>query len=662
VSSASLRPGFAQGLYPERSSERTGRLDRAAHDLRGWLMRRSGGLALDAVVARIRAHRRELGQPDAATFTARVEQLRERLVREGLRDELMERAFALISEAARRTLGFEHYDVQLMGGWLMAQGMLAEMQTGEGKTLTATLPACTAALAGVPVHVISANDYLVARDAESMRPIYEVLGLSVAAVIDGERDSDLRRAAYASDVTYGTTKQIAFDYLRDRLERGPQSSALHMNLERMHRGEDPSEKLLLRGLCYAVVDEADSVLIDEARTPLILSAQRSSALERRTYRSALRLANSLEQPAHFRMDPRSGKIQLTPGGQAQLEELARPLKGFWSGPRRREEWVIRALNALHLFERDKHYLVRDGKVQIIDGPTGRVSEDRSWENGLHQLIETKEGCEVTPERETLARISYQQFFRRYLRLSGMTGTASEVAPELWSVYGLRTQTVPTRRPVQRRNLGMVLLPSEASKWDHVVRRIRDVHRSGRPVLVGTCSVAASEHLSELLQAHGLQHQVLNARHDAEEARIVAQAGQPRTITVATNMAGRGTDIELGGGIAQRGGLHVISTQRSEAGRIDRQLYGRAGRQGDPGSFEAIYSLEDEPMRLHYPRWLLRLLAQLSPGGAALPAKVAGRLTLRPQRAEEARHARTRRALIDLEEYQEDLLAFSGAQE
>ncbi len=639
---AALRPGVASGARPERAPERSGWLDRAAHGARGWLLRRGGGVSLDERVARVRALRRELGEPDEAGFRARRDELREALVREGLRDELIERGFALVCEAARRTLGFEHYDVQLMGGWLMARGMLAEMQTGEGKTLTATLPACTAALAGIPVHVISANDYLVARDAAGMSPVYAALGLSVAAVTDSERDPAARRAAYASDVTYGTPQQIAFDYLRDR--------------------SAPSGAPLLRGLCFAVIDEADSVLVDEARTPLILSAQRSSALERRTYRSALRLARALELGAHFRMDARSGGIELTAAGRAQLEDLTRPLRGIWSGQRRREEWALRGLRALHQFHRDRHYLVRDGKVQIVDPSTGRVSADRAWENGLHQLIELKEACEVTPERETLARISYQRFFRRYLRLSGMTGTAAEVAPELWSVYGLHTQRVPTRLPLQRRDLGMRVLADPEARWRLVVRRIAELNRQGRPVLVGTCSVGASEQLGERLASHGIEHQVLNARHDAAEASIVARAGQPGCVTVATHMAGRGTDIELGPGVRELGGLHVISTQRADASRIDRQLQGRAGRQGDPGSFEAILSLADEPVARHHPRWLLALVARVFAGDQSLPQGIGNVLTLVPQRAEERRHARARRALMDLEEYQEDLLAFSGEQE
>ncbi len=311
---------------------------------------------------------------------------------------------------------------------------------------------------------------------------------------------------------------------------------------------------------------------------------------------------------------------------------------------------------MHLFVRDQHYLVRDGKVQIIDQSTGRVSADRSWERGLHQLIELKEGCDLTPERETLARISYQQFFRRYLRLGGMTGTAREVARELESAYRLNTQVVPTRLPVQRRDAGTRVFATRKAKWAAVVERVRELHRRGRPVLVGTWSVEASEHLSRLLERAGLAHQVLNARHDAREAAIVAEAGQAGSITVATNMAGRGTDIRLGRGIAQRGGLHVIATQRSDARRIDRQLFGRCGRQGDPGSFEAVYSLEDEPVALYFPAGIRRLLAG---AGAPIRRWLGAWLTSLPQRSEERRHAQMRRGLIDLEEHLGDVLAFSG---
>jgi preprotein translocase subunit SecA len=314
---------------------------------------------------------------------------------------------------------------------------------------------------------------------------------------------------------------------------------------------------------------------------------------------------------------------------------------------------------LHLFSRDRHYLVRGDKVEIIDQPTGRVMPDRAWERGLHQLIEAKEGCPLTPQRETVARISYQRFFRRYLRLAGMTGTAREVARELWSVYGLNTVAIPPRLPSRREELAAQLFRTDALRWSTLVEQVHELHRAGRPILVGTCSVASSEHLSRLLREQGLAHRVLNAQQDADEAAVVAAAGEAGRITVATNMAGRGTDIGLGPGVAETGGLHVIATRRAEARRIDRQLFGRCGRQGDPGTCQALLSLEDEPLQLYYPAPILRLVDWLSLIGVPAGKWQAELLTWLPQRAEERRHARMRKSLIALEDYLRDLLAFSG---
>jgi preprotein translocase subunit SecA len=662
--SASFRPGIARGPYPERREERDGWLDRALHGLRGAIARRrqADRATLEELVRSVERLGADLRREKDAKIGARVQDLRQRLVIEGLSEDLLQRCFAIVREMARRTLGMEHFDVQLMGGWVMARGMLAEMETGEGKTLTATLPASAAALAGIPVHVISVNDYLVDRDAEAMRPLYEALGLSVGAVTEREKEVAARRAAYARDVTYGTSKQIAFDYLRDRLQARRPSGGAAPGLAGLDRKSLAEDHPLLRGLCFAIVDEADSVFIDEARTPLILAGAGGSPEQSATCRRALRLARALEEGHHFRLQRREGRVELTERGRERLGELTRPLKGIWTGPRRREEWVHLALSALHLFDRDRHYLVRDGRVEIIDQPTGRAAPDRSWQRGLHQLIEVKEGCAVTPERETLARISYQQFFRRYLRLAGMTGTAREVAPELWSVYGLQTRVIPTRLPLRRQARPIHVFRTEESKWRAVVERVRSARRRGRPVLVGTCSVRASEHVSRLLAAQDLPHRVLNARQDAEEASVVAEAGQPGRVTVATNMAGRGTDIRLAPGVAERGGLHVIAAQRADARRIDRQLFGRCGRQGDPGSFEALLSLEDEPVAIYYPAWIRRLLARLGAPGAPLGRWVGEALTRLPQRAEERRHAQMRRNLVDLEDDLDDLLAFSGPRE
>ena len=663
-STSALRPGIAGGVYPERRAGREGWLDRVASSVEGSvaLWRDGSRRKLERLVGSVQRHAAELANGTDATLAARVEDLHRRLRREGLTEPLIAHSFALVREVAQRTVGMAHYDVQLMGGWAMTMGMLAEMDTGEGKTLTATLPACAAALAGIPVHVISVNDYLVQRDAEAMGPIYRALGLSVGTILEREKDWAARRAAYQCDVTYVTSKQIAFDYLRDGLERRSRRGRVPLGVERLRRERPLADRLLLRGLCFAIVDEADSVLIDEARTPLILSGPGGSADQQKVYRQAVQLAGALEAGADFRLVAREARVELSERGRERLGELAQPLEGLWTGPRRRTEWVERALAALHLFQRDRHYLVRDGKVEIIDQPTGRVAPDRSWERGLHQLIEVKEGCDLTSEGETVARISFQQFFRRYLRLAGMTGTAREVAGEIWSVYRLHTLAIPTRRPVRRHACGTRLFTTERPKWEALVESVHHLHRHGRPVLVGTCSVAASEHLSRLLSARGLPHQVLNARQDAHEARIVAEAGQPGHITVATNMAGRGTDIRLGPGVAERGGLHVIATQRNEARRIDRQLFGRCGRQGDPGSFEAILSLEDEREQAYYPAGILRLVARTARPGAPIKRRVGDLLTSLPQRAEERRHARIRRSLVQLEEYLEDLLAFSGPME
>jgi preprotein translocase subunit SecA len=658
VSSALVRPGLARGEYPERSDAEPSSGARALRSLRRALerARRLAG-APCAIAGQVEARASGLDAAPEGELRRRIDEHRGRLLRRGGTDETLPETFALVREVARRVLGTPHYDVQLVAGWAMARGMLAEMETGEGKTLAATLPACAAALAGTPVHVISANDYLVERDAAALGPLYQALGLRVAAVLESDRDPELRRAAYACDVVYATAKTLAFDYLRDGLVRRRGRSGLARRVQRLH-GEPPAAgRLLLRGLCCAVVDEADSVLIDEARTPLVLAARARREVDPRTHRCALRLAASLEEGRDFRLDRSASRVELTSPGRARLAGLAEPLPGFWAAPRRREDLVLRALRARHLLLRDRDYLVRDGRVQIIDPPTGRRSPDRSWEMGLHQLLELEEGCPVSAEQETLARISHQQFFRRYLKLAGTTGTAREVASELWSVYGLDTLRIPTRRPLRRRAHGTRLLRTRAAWSDALIAAVRDAHGRGRPVLVGTDSVRASEQVAALLHAAGLANRVLNARQDAEEARLIAEAGSGGRITVSTQMAGRGTDIRLQPGVAARGGLHVVATHLAAARRLDRQLFGRCGRQGDPGSTERILCLEDDLLASRWPRWLLAWLAR--PPERPIPRMMGKLLTWLPQRAEERRHAELRRALVHLEEYLGDLLAFAG---
>jgi preprotein translocase subunit SecA len=642
---------LAGSRYPERDEQRPGSLDKAVSAARyftGGARTRLGRLR--RIVPATVAAASGLDPLSDAALLARAAELRAGLRHAGPADlALAARAFALVREAARRSVGQRHFDVQLIGGWAMLNGMLAEMETGEGKTLTATLAAATAALAGRAVHIVTVNDYLAERDAGFTRPIYEALGLAVGCVKQG-LEPEARRAAYRCDITYCSNKELAFDYLRDRMVLGGKPRAIASRIEAM-AGEDVTQRLLLRGLQFAIVDEADSVLVDEARTPLILSAQARQGQEEALHREALALAEQLA-PEDYRVGEQG--VEIGDAGLDKLEQLSEALSGVWRGPRRREHLVRQALTALHVFERDKHYLVREGKVVIIDENTGRLMPDRSWEQGLHQLIELKEGCEMTGRRDTLARISYQRFFRRYVCLAGMTGTAREVAGELWAVYRLRVATIPTHRPGRRRRLADRVYGGAERKWRAAVARIRELRDAGRPVLIGTRSVKASERLAAQLDEAGLPYRLLNARQDKDEAEIIAGAGEAGCVTVATNMAGRGTDIKLGPGVAEAGGLHVIATELNDSGRIDRQLFGRCARQGDPGSCEAILAL-DEDLVVSFLPAASAALGRLQRLPRSLGRPVFAIAQWRTERA----YSRMRRDLLDLDDYLGDMLAFSG---
>lgn len=657
-----LRPGPILGAYPERDAPRAGKLDelagRAGGALRRLLPRRPGRLW--PIVRRVAAQGEGLAALSDGELAQAIVEVRQRLRRDGLTEAATIRAFALIREQAHRVIGMRHFDVQVLGGWVILQGMLAEMQTGEGKTLTATLPAATAAMAGIPVHIVTVNDYLVGRDAALMGPLYRALGLTVGTVQEGMEHGE-RRAAYACDIVYCTNKQLVFDYLRDRMVRGG-IKGMRMRLDGLFGEEAIGGRLLLRGLCFGILDEADSVLIDEARTPLIISRSGEPVGGEALYRQALDLAALLKPVADYRLDLVRREVELTDVGQDRLATLAEEMPdggGVWSGTRRREELVRQALYARELLVRDKHYLVKDGKIQIIDTYTGRLMPDRSWERGLHQLVEAKEGCEIRAQTETLARISFQRFFRRYLRLAGMTGTAREVVGELWSIYQLGVVTIPTNRPMRRKGIVGRVYGGAGDKWRAVVDRIRVLHGQGVPILVGTTSVEASEHLSALLSDAGIAHQVLNARQDSHEAETIAHAGQLGQVTVATNMAGRGTDIKPGPGVPELGGLYVLATERHEAGRIDRQLYGRTGRQGDPGCYQYLVSLDDDLVTNNGWRWLARFLTGNRAGSVGLLGSLVVNLS---QWGAERRHAKIRRQLLKLDEQTGKLLAFSGRME
>ncbi len=573
---------------------------------------------------------------------------------EGLKDELLAIAFAVIREASSRVLGLRHHDVQLMGGWAMLQGMIAEMETGEGKTLVATLTACAAAVAGAAVHVITVNDYLAERDAEYNRPLFDFFGFTVGVIKQGMSPHE-RREQYASDITYVSNKEVVFDYLKDRIAIGGVSAA-QFRLRKLYHHRAGAD-VLLKGLHVAIVDEADSVLVDEARTPLIISETEPDELGSELYHKALELARELEKGKHFEINA-DNNVWITPEGEGYLEELASDLSGVWTSSLWRSELIEKALSALLCFHRDQQYIVADDKVQIVDEFTGRTMPDRSWERGLHQMIEAKEGCEITGQRKTLSRITYQRFFSRYLLLCGMTGTAAEIKYELRRVYNLRVLKIPTHRPGRRKRLPDRVWQDSDMRWNMVAKRAAELSRAGRAVLVGTRSVEASEILSERLQQLDVEHCVLNARQDRQEADVVAEAGQVGRITVSTNMAGRGTDIRPAEDVSAAGGLHVILTEFHESSRIDRQLFGRCARQGEPGSVEAYICLQDELFSSYAPG-LQRVILAVSGRFRILPASLVSLLVRYAQARAERKNSKIRLATLKQDRKMQRLLAFSG---
>ncbi|MEK7556921.1 MAG: preprotein translocase subunit SecA, partial [Patescibacteria group bacterium] len=483
--------------------------------------------------------------------------------------------FAAVREASDRTLKLRHFDVQLTGGLALLEGRIAEMKTGEGKTLVATLPLTFAALAGRGAHLVTVNDYLARRDAEWMAPIYRFFGLSVGIVVPGQ-SSEEKRAAYAADVTYGTNNEYGFDYLRDNMAQ---------------RRED----LTQRELTYAIVDEVDSILIDEARTPLIISAPDAESTQ--LYVQFARLVPQLKENVHYNLDEKRKAATLTDDGVNEVERILGMSNIYEEKGVRYVHHLEQALRAHSLYHRDKDYVVQDGQVKIVDEFTGRILEGRRYSEGLHQALEAKEGVAVQQESRTLATITFQNYFRLYQRLAGMTGTAVTSAEEFERVYNLEVVVVPTDKAMVRNDRTDRVFVNENAKFQAVVKEIRERHAKGQPVLVGTIAIEKSERLSAYLQREGVPHEVLNAKHHAREAEIVAKAGQKGTVTISTNMAGRGTDIKLGQGVVDLGGLFILGTERHEARRIDNQLRGRSGRQGDPGETQFFVSLDDDVMRI-----------------------------------------------------------------
>lgn len=527
-------------------------------------------------VDKINALEPEISGLSDARLRAKTDEFRLRLTKGETFDDLLPEAFAVVREAAKRVMGLRHFDVQLMGGCILHRGKIAEMRTGEGKTLVATLPAYLNALEGKGVHVVTVNDYLARRDSEDMGRVYRFLGLSVG-LITHEMDYPARKAAYAADITYGTNNEFGFDYLRDNMV---------ISLDQM----------VQRPLHYAIVDEVDSILIDEARTPLIISGPGAQSTS--LYQVMADVAAKLKEGEDYTVDEKQKTVAPTETGIAKTEKLL-GVSNMYDGENGVDysHQLMAALKAKALMHRDRDYVVKDGEVIIVDEFTGRLMFGRRYSEGLHQAIEAKEHVKVERESQTLATITFQNYFRMYDKLSGMTGTAKTEEQEFQKIYGLDVVVVPTNKPNIRIDYPDVIYKTRRAKYRAVANAIEELHKKGRPVLVGTTSIQQSEELSELLKKRGIEHNVLNAKFHEKEAEIVADAGQMGAVTIATNMAGRGTDIVLGDGVAELGGLHIIGTERHESRRIDNQLRGRCARQGDPGSTRFYLSLEDDLMRL-----------------------------------------------------------------
>ncbi len=575
-------------------------------------------------------------------------------------DELLIPAFAVCREASKRVLKMRHYDVQIIGGWALYQGRIAEMKTGEGKTLVATLSVYLEALKGKGVHVVTVNDYLAKRDTEWMGQVYNFLGLTTGTIIHDLGDKE-RKEAYQKDITYGTNNEFGFDYLRDNMKFN-------------------SEDCVQRKLNYAIVDECDSILVDEARTPLIISGPKDDSIGK--YQEINRIIPSLVRDMHFTLEEKSKTVSLTEEGNSKVEDLLKIKNLYDISNISRLHHIYQALKAHHLYKRDVDYMVKNNEIVIVDEFTGRLMPGRRWSEGLHQAIEAKEGVRIRRENQTLATITFQNYFRQYNKLAGMTGTAETEAVEFKKIYSLDVMVIPTNQPIRREDLEDVIYKTEKVKFNNIIEDIKDCQKRGQPVLVGTISIEKSEEISQILKQFNVPHNVLNARHHEREAEIVAQAGRKGAITIATNMAGRGTDIVLGGNseflaqaeaqskdaskeilekyqniceaekkeVLKAGGLYIMGTERHEARRIDNQLRGRSGRQGDPGASRFYLSLEDNLMRIFGGERMQKIMNTLRiPADEAITDRMVSRAIASAQKKVEGHNFSIRKHLLDYDD-------------
>ena len=599
----------------------------------GFLVRKIFGSKNDRFLKKLRPLVAKINALEPEMQALADEELPQRLagyreqVQNGEKDlaAVLPEVFALVREASTRVLGMRHYDVQLLGAMALHNGKIAEMKTGEGKTLVATLAVILNSLEGKGVHVVTVNDYLAKRDAEWMGRLYNFLGLSVGVIVAGLSDEQ-RKEAYGADITYGTNNEFGFDYLRDNMKFY-------------------AEQLVQRGHHYAIVDEVDSILIDEARTPLIISGASDESTD--LYQKVDEVVRTLEKEKHYTVDEKGKTASLTDEGVLYVEEQLGIENLYDTANITAQHHVLQSLKAHTVFRRDVDYIVKDDQVVIVDEFTGRLMAGRRFSDGLHQALEAKEHVTVAAENQTLASITFQNYFRMYDKLSGMTGTADTEAVEFAQIYGLEVSTIPPNRPMVRKDMPDLIYRTRREKMQAIIQAIKELHATGQPVLVGTISIETSELISQLLKREGVPHSVLNAKHHAQEAEIVAQAGQAGKVTIATNMAGRGTDIKLGEGVVELGGLHILGTERHESRRIDNQLRGRSGRQGDPGSSRFYLSLEDDLMRLFGSDRLSGLMQKLGmQEGEPIENNMVSRAIENAQKRVEGHHFEIRKTLLD----------------
>ncbi len=544
-------------------------------------------------------------------------------------DDVLFDSFAITREASKRTLGMRHFDVQLIGGMVLHDGRIAEMKTGEGKTLVATLAITLNAMTGKGVHLVTVNDYLASRDAKEMGPLYEFLGYTVGTILEDMHNPEEKKAAYAADITYGTNNEFGFDYLRDNMSYS-------------------KENMVQRGHNFVIVDEVDSILIDEARTPLIISGPTNRNMQ--DYVRANAIALQLQKDKHFTVDEKDKVILITEEGITKAEELF-GVENLYSAENSSLPHALdQALKANYLFEKDVDYVVNDGEVVIVDEFTGRLSEGRRFSEGLHQALEAKEGVEIKEETQTLADITFQNYFRMYDKLAGMTGTAETEATEFAEIYGLDVVSIPTNIPISRKDLNDLIYKTEAEKFDAVINTIRELSKTGQPVLIGTASIEKSELLHELLKREKIAHTVLNAKNHAQEGEIIKHAGAKGAVTIATNMAGRGVDIKVDDEVKDLGGLYIVGTERHENRRIDNQLRGRSGRQGDPGTTQFYLSLEDNLLRIFGSDKIKSIMERLGvEDGEYIESKMVTRAVEKAQKKVENMHYEGRKHIVEYDD-------------